>query len=285
MFSQQQDVAQRQRQQQLLGNDNPSILGAGQQLQLMPLQNQPPPGSFSFQAQFLQADNDTNNNIQRQQQQQKQHYLSRVPLESTGSANPQQLLLNPYLSAGAAGFEANSILSTSAGGYASALSGEQQQPHPHPQQQQHYHQMIPTLSTSAAVAAPAPPPPFYPVGNSAIEMFNTTACTFEPNNGRIGSRNVSMSTSACDNNKNNNDPTNIRQANLDPVPALSRKYGRTEPMADDVEGEAALSDFQVYARQQIEFFEAVEVDVTMGARGRNNPIRLGQGKMITLGTC
>ena len=274
MFSQQQhqqqDVAQQQQQQQqeqLLGND---------QLQLMPLQNQPPPASFPFHTQLLQADN--HNNIQQQQQQ----YLSRVPLgsaPSSASLNPQ-LFLNPYLSAGTgAGFEPNPILS--AGGLASSLSAEQQQ---------HYHQMMmSTLSTSASAAAVAAsnPPSLYPVGNaSALEMFNTTTSS-SSGRGRgrgLGSRNTSTATSLSS--TTNIDPAFIRHAaNLDPVPVLSRKYGRTEPLADEGEDEAALSDFQVYARQQIEFFEAVESDVTMGARGRNNPISLGQGKMMIIDYC
>ena len=37
-----------------------------------------------------------------------------------------------------------------------------------------------------------------------------------------------------------------------------------------------LSPFQCLARQQIELFEATEKDVQSGARGRNNPIILGQ---------
>jgi stress response protein SCP2 len=60
-----------------------------------------------------------------------------------------------------------------------------------------------------------------------------------------------------------------------PVPLLRRAYGRTEPMARPSD-ESSLSAFQAYARQQIEFFEAVEKDVSQGARGRNVPISLGQ---------
>jgi hypothetical protein len=66
------------------------------------------------------------------------------------------------------------------------------------------------------------------------------------------------------------------QANTrDPVPKLQRKYGRVEPLAA-VSDKDALCGLQYYARQQIEFFEAVETDVAHGTRGRNNPIMLGQ---------
>jgi hypothetical protein len=59
------------------------------------------------------------------------------------------------------------------------------------------------------------------------------------------------------------------------IPVLSRDIGRVEPMELETDS-ASLSPFQCLARQQIEFFEAKESDVAAGARGRNNPISLGQ---------
>jgi hypothetical protein len=64
--------------------------------------------------------------------------------------------------------------------------------------------------------------------------------------------------------------------NTTPPPQLARAYGRTVPMADATADSSVLSPFQCYAREQIEFFEALEKDVTQGARGRNVPISLGQ---------
>ncbi|KAG7360431.1 hypothetical protein IV203_035530 [Nitzschia inconspicua] len=60
-----------------------------------------------------------------------------------------------------------------------------------------------------------------------------------------------------------------------PPPMLSRGYGRIEPISTSTD-ESSLSTFQCYARKQIEFFEALERDVSQGARGRNTPITLGQ---------
>ncbi|KAG7350795.1 hypothetical protein IV203_010155 [Nitzschia inconspicua] len=62
---------------------------------------------------------------------------------------------------------------------------------------------------------------------------------------------------------------------LPPPPMLPRGYGRIEPMSTSTD-ESSLSTFQCYARKQIEFFEALEIDVSQGARGRNAPITLGQ---------
>jgi hypothetical protein len=59
------------------------------------------------------------------------------------------------------------------------------------------------------------------------------------------------------------------------IPVLSREIGRVEPMELDTDS-ASLSPFQCLARKQIEFFEAKATDVAAGARGRNNPISLGQ---------
>lgn len=59
------------------------------------------------------------------------------------------------------------------------------------------------------------------------------------------------------------------------VPVLSRDFGRCEPMELDTDS-VSLSPFQCLARKQIEFFEAKASDVAAGARGRNNPITLGQ---------
>jgi hypothetical protein len=66
------------------------------------------------------------------------------------------------------------------------------------------------------------------------------------------------------------DPNSILLA-----PVLEREYGRREPMAT-CSDEASISEFQCFAREQIEFFEALERDVAQGARGRNVPITLGQ---------
>lgn len=38
----------------------------------------------------------------------------------------------------------------------------------------------------------------------------------------------------------------------------------------------SLSPYQAYARQQVELFEAQEVDVSTGAQGRNKPVKVGQ---------
>jgi hypothetical protein len=44
-----------------------------------------------------------------------------------------------------------------------------------------------------------------------------------------------------------------------------------------------VNAFQRYARQQIEFFEAGEIDARGSAQGRNKPVVLGQGKTFQLG--
>lgn len=62
---------------------------------------------------------------------------------------------------------------------------------------------------------------------------------------------------------------------IPPPPILSREYGRAKPMSTS-DDEKSLSAFQFFAREQIEFFEAVASDVSQGARGRNVPITLGQ---------
>jgi hypothetical protein len=51
---------------------------------------------------------------------------------------------------------------------------------------------------------------------------------------------------------------------------------RTVPIYAEWSDELCLSKFQCLARKQIEVFEANEEDVQTGARGRNNPIVLGQ---------
>ncbi|KAL3920944.1 MAG: hypothetical protein SGILL_003009 [Bacillariaceae sp.] len=67
-----------------------------------------------------------------------------------------------------------------------------------------------------------------------------------------------------------------RVENTTPIPQLSRDYGKRVPMVEATSDSSVLSPFQCYAREQIEFFEALPKDVQQGARGRNVPISLGQ---------
>lgn len=60
-----------------------------------------------------------------------------------------------------------------------------------------------------------------------------------------------------------------------PVPKLDREYNKVVDMSIESDP-GSVSKLQNLARQQIEFFEATEKDVTAGARGRNFPITEGQ---------